>query len=144
MHSSPILAVIVICIFNIGIACALSIASIVIGSQYMSGVTCDANSFIRLSTWLITYGSVNLAGAIAAVFVVIAILNEIAPVASIIYLVLLGLFNFAWNIVGAVALFRDSPACQSLSYSLWAMVLAVLIVQWIGMVASCFSKNRND
>jgi hypothetical protein len=67
-----------------------------------------------------------------------------ASVLSIVYLVVLGLFNLAWNIVGAVSLFRDSATCQSLSYSLWAMVLAVLIVQWVGMVATCCSKSRND
>jgi hypothetical protein len=44
----------------------------------------------------------------------------------------------AWNIVGAVALFRDGMDCQSLAYPLWAMALACLIVTWANMFISCF------
>jgi hypothetical protein len=47
------------------------------------------------------------------------------------------LFMIIWNIIGAVALFRDSDDCQTALYPLWAMVLAVLIIQWI--VMGCFT-----
>lgn len=145
MHSSPIAAIIVLCIFGVGVALAFSIAAIVIGSQYMN-VLCDINSFIRLSTWLIVYGSVNLFGAFCALGVVLTLVaeNGYAMVGNIVYLIVLGLFNLAWNIVGAVALFRDSMSCQTYSYSLWAMTLAILIVQWIGMLTSCCSTSRSS
>ena len=44
---------------------------------------------------------------------------------------------FIWNIVGAVALFRDSGACETLAHSLFTMVLSVLCVQWILMILLC-------
>ncbi len=142
---SALLAIILISIFGIGISLAFSIASIVIGTQYMAS-TCDLNSFIRLSTWLIVYGSVNLFGVVCAALVVYMLATEhyATMAVNIGYLIVLGLFGLAWNIVGAVALFRDSMSCQSAAYSLWAMTLAVLIIQWIGMLVSCCSRQRND
>ena len=142
---SSIVAVVLICIFGIGAPLAVSIASVVIGSEFMDS-WCDVNSFIRLSTWLLVYGSVNLLGCFCAAAVVVTLVTEHpwASVGNILYLVLLGLFNLAWNIVGAVALFRDSMSCQSYSYSLWAMTLAVLIIQWVSMVAQLCSKKNND
>jgi hypothetical protein len=144
-QGAVLVAVILISIFGIGVSLAFSIASIVIGSQYMNSL-CDMHTFIRLSTWLIVYGSVNLVGVLCATTVVIFLVTEhyLALGFNIGYLVLLGLFNLAWNIVGAVALFRDSMSCQSNSYSIWAMTLAVLIIQWIGMLVSCFKIRRPD
>jgi hypothetical protein len=85
-----------------------------------------------LWTWLLTYGIVVLCSA--AVQIVTIILIEKLFILYILVTLLVGMFMFAWNIVGAVALFRDSPACANEAYPLWAMCLAVLIIQWIGMV----------
>ncbi len=143
MIGTAVVAIIVISIFGVGIPLAFSIASLVIGSQNMAA-TCDAGSFMLLSNWLIVYGSVNLVGTLVALTIVIMIALESpwGAIGSIVYLVLLSFFNLAWNIVGAVALFRDGMNCQTLSYSLWAMTLAVLIIQWIGMLASCCSFRK--
>ena len=76
----------------------------------------------------------------------ILLINQ-AKVLYSIFALFTGLFMFAWNIVGAVALFRDAPQCLDEAYSLWAMCLAVLIIQWIGMGLSCISgitTNKKD
>ena len=132
--------------FSVACPLAFSIASVVIGAQNMA-TTCDhmvPSAFMSLSTWLIVYGSVSLA------FVVLALLSIVLLVvqSDAFYGVYLGtnipggLFMLAWNIVGAVALFRDSAACQTLTYPIWAMTLAVLIFQWVGMVITCVSSAR--
>lgn len=140
---SVLVAIILVSIFGIGVSLAFSIASLVIGTQYMTSL-CDVNSFIRLSTWLIVYGSVNLAAVCCAILVVImlAIEHDSTIIVNYSYTIGFGLFGLAWNIVGAVALFRDSAGCQTAAYSMWAMTLAVLIIQWIGMFVSCCSVRR--
>lgn len=41
------------------------------------------------------------------------------------------IFTFIWNIVGAVALFRDSTDCHTSAFPLWSMVLSIICIQWI-------------
>lgn len=140
------LLIVTIVIFQVVSPLALSIAGIVIGSQNMM-TTCDhmPGYFMSLSTWLIVFGSVTLGFVVMAVLA-LALLISGHPSFFILYLIssiLGGLFMLAWNIIGAVALFRDSPSCQSLSYSLWAMTLAVLIFQWVGMLITCCSSVKS-
>lgn len=107
---------------------------------------CGAQSSPQLWTWLLTYGIVVL--CTAAVQIISIVLIEKLFALYIVVTLLVGLFMFAWNIVGAVALFRDSPTCQRWAYDLWAMCLAVLIIQWVGMLFSCCSgyslKDNNN
>lgn len=44
-----------------------------------------------------------------------------------------GFFILAWNVVGAVALFRDSKDCKEEATNIWILVLAILIIQWVVM-----------
>ena len=121
-------------LFLVCVSATFSIVSIVIGAQNLNS-TCDASSFIRLSIWLIVYGSVNLivlAGFLAPNGRVISVLIYVTDI----------IWNLAWNIVGAVALFRDSALCQSESQTLWGMTLAVLIWQWLHFAVICFGKKE--
>ena len=135
-----------IAIFQLAAPLAFSIASLVIGSQNM-GTTCDhsATSFLSLSTWLIVYGSLTLVFVVMTAVAITLLITGSAGffVTYGVTAILGGLFMFAWNIVGAVSLFRDSPTCQTFAYSMWAMTLAVLIFQWVGMVISCVTSTKS-
>ena len=64
--------------YSVVVPLALSIASIVIGSQYMNTV-CDRTVpswFMPLSTWLIVYGSVNLPCVLTNVLIVYLFIVE--------------------------------------------------------------------
>jgi len=123
---------------------AMSIASIVIGAEHQNA-PCSDKALVPLSTWLFVYGGVTLGLVVGAIVAVIMLLldHPSGMVVWIIGLVLGSLFMLAWNIVGAVSLFRDSHTCLDQEYPLWAMTLAVLIVQWIGFVLSCCSGGRS-
>lgn len=119
----------------------VSIASFIIAAQN-SHTTCDDQSVILLSTWL------NINGFVGICFVVCTLVLGVFAVSSeepmimcplVIIIILFSLFNIAWNIVGAVALFRDSMACQTVAHPLWAMTLASLILQWISIFCECGS-----
>ena len=129
--------------FYVAIPLAFSIASIVIGSQNLDA-TCDDASFIPLSTWLFAYGGVQLFFVVTGIIAVVLLIMDHASafILWVVGLILASLFMLAWNIVGAVALFRDSPSCMDNSYSLWAMTLAVLIIQWISLFVSCCTGTR--
>lgn len=48
------------------------------------------------------------------------------------------LFLLIWNIVGAVALYRDSTSCLTQLYPLWTMTLCILVIQWkIMCIVAC-------
>merc|ERR1711991_126475 len=100
-------------------------------------VGCSRNGKPPLPTWHMVYGIVVL--VTAAIQIVCIILINKAKILFILVTLVVGLFMFAWNIVGAVSLFRDSGECKDTNYSLWAMTLAVLIIQWIGMLVNCCS-----
>ncbi|AYV77266.1 MAG: hypothetical protein Barrevirus25_9 [Barrevirus sp.] len=135
-----VLSAVLIGIFMVGIPIAFGISSVYIGSQNMNTL-CDktvSSWFLSLSTWLIVYGSITLFYGVLSVATLTLWITQHNSFSGL-YLgtvIPIGLFMFAWNIVGAVALFRDAYPCQTQAYSLWAMVLAVLIIQWIGYVFS--------
>jgi hypothetical protein len=133
-------------------ALALSIASFIIAAQNKD-VTCDridgdssgSEVFMQLSVWLNVYGGVSL-GMIGLLVIAIALLLCGTGAGVAIYitmLILYQLFTFAWNIIGAVILFRDSMNCLKEAQSIWIMVLCVLIVQWLGFLHSCSRWSRN-
>ena len=132
--------------YSVVVPLGLSITSIVIGTQNIDA-TCDktiSSWFMPLSIWLIVYGSVNLPFVICNVAVIYFLIKERKDIMKHYnkYQIVGGLFIIAWNIVGAVALFRDAYLCQSEAYSMWAMVLAVLIVQWIFIFIGCFFGHQ--
>lgn len=97
---------------------------------------CDTSSVVKLSTWLFVNAAVSLGYCVGGLF--LCYLHFKTTRARFFGYLLLStlltcLFKLPWNIIGAVSLFRDSGSCYAASYSLWAMVLAVLILQWIIM-----------
>ncbi len=119
----------------------ISVADFVIGAQNKDA-TCDAGALVRLSTWLFINGAIGLFFAIMLVimFIVIIVVMFVKPelviapaVPLIIMIVVFSCFNLAWNIIGAVALFRDSMECLDQTKPIWAMTLASLILQWLSM-----------
>jgi hypothetical protein len=137
------LAAVLIAISMVAIPIAFGIPSVYIGSQNMN-TTCDktlSSYFLSLSTWLIVNGSVSLFYAVLSIATLVLWITEHDSYQGLYYGsgLPIGLFMFAWNIVGAVILFRDAYPCQTQAYSLWAMTLADLIIQWVGLVLSCFT-----
>ena len=127
-----IIIIIVICLPNL----ALSISSIVIGAQNL-GTTCDANSFIKLGVWLIVYGSVLLIGCVVSIIGII--LSR-----KIIYISIGSQTTFVviWFIIGWIAMYRDSIQCDALNHPLWAMCLAVQIIQSISFGCTILCGKR--
>lgn len=137
----------------------LSIADFVIGAQHKDA-TCDVGAVVSLSTWLFITGSIGLAFVIVLVitFIIVVVLGftkpELLPfplVPLVILIIVFSLFNLAWNIVGAVALFRDSMECLNSTKSLWGLTLANLILQWLSIAYTVFGGsgsarigNKND
>jgi hypothetical protein len=126
-------------LFIIVPALALSIASLVIADQYRD-ITCDG-AIMPLPIWLTVYGSISLAMVILLVASTVWFIKEYSFGFSmyIIMLTLYQLFTVAWNIVGSIALFRDSMPCLHQAQAIWIMVIIVLIVQWIGILHSIFT-----
>ena len=121
---------------------ALGIASLVIAAQNPD-ITCDG-TMIPLPTWLNVYGGTAL-GMCGVLAIAIALLTCGVPIGMYTYAgigIFHHIFMIAWNVVGAVSLFRDSTDCKDAVYSIWAMTLAVLIVQWIGFASNCCRRNR--
>ena len=132
--------------FYVAIPIAMAIPSFVIGSQWV-GTPCAQQAVVPLSTWLFAYGGVQLGIAVFGVAAILLLISEHYSSTAVagVGMALSGLFMFAWNIVGGVALFRDAHTCLDQAYPLWAMTLAVLIMQWIGMVATCCTgKSSTD
>ena len=66
----------------------------------------------------------------------------ISSITTIYILIILGIsiFSFAWNIIGAVVLFRDSMDCLEKNNPIWVMTFAYLILQWFVMLVNCCLK----
>lgn len=116
---------------------AVSIASFVIAREN-SAITCDANALVRLPTWLNVNGAVTLGCCIIAVgLYIVAITFRSALFAFLMYTVS-GLnwgFMIAWNIVGAISLFRDSMACKDTNRPIFIMVVISLAFQWLAILS---------
>ena len=123
-------------------AIALGIAALVIADQNQD-ITCDG-TMMPLPMWLNVFGGTGL-GLCGFLILALLLLTCGTPVGMYAYVgiaVLYQLFMIAWNVVGAVALFRDSSDCQEAVHPIWAMTLSVLIIQWIGFCFSCCCTSR--
>jgi hypothetical protein len=113
----------------------LIILSIVFAIQNWN-ISCDG-TMMPLPTWLLVFAIVE------TVFLIQTTISSYfkeskAGANSLTYGILLSeVFLFVWNIVGAIALFRDSGACEKVAYNIWALTLAILIISWIGMCCFC-------
>lgn len=125
-------------------AIALSIASFVIAADNKD-TTCDG-SMMPLPTWLNVYGGVSLSMVILLIVSLVMLFMEHASamIGYIVLTILYQLFTLAWNVTGAVALFRDSMDCKEEAKSLWVMTLIVLIFQWLGFIQACCTRRSDD
>lgn len=124
---------------------AVSIASLVIASEHRHE-SCDDGAVMSLSVWLIVYGSVTLAITFFSLILVgLGILMESKGAFLVIFIttILSSLWIIAWNIVGAVSLFRDSMDCLDDAKPVWIMTLVVLILQWLSLIYNCCCSGKN-
>jgi len=125
-------------------AFALAIASLVIASENKN-LTCDGD-MMPLPTWLNVYGGTSLGMCVLLIVSILLLIREhvSAMMTYIVVLIFYQLFSLAWNVVGAVALFRDSSDCKDQASSIWVMTLVVLIFQWIGFLQTCCARKSDD
>ena len=108
---------------------SLIVSSLTISIQNW-GATCGG-SMMSLSTWLLVFAIFKILYLVKSA--VAAFCRREENGAKVFYY---GAFVhilviFIWNIVGAVALFRDSYDCMTEAHSLWIMTLSVLLIEWI-------------
>lgn len=117
---------------------AAAVSAIVIGAKHQD-TTCDENALIPLHTWLFVYGGAALATIPILIALVIFLATEhFKPMLGMIAVIIATqLFMLAWNIVGAISLFRDSMDCKDEAQPLWVMTLIVLILQWLTFIQTC-------
>ncbi len=121
----------------------LAIAQFVIAGQN-TDIDCDDGAVVALSTWLYACAAVSLASSFSVLCLLGFMLSgHIKSAASLFCCIICpsGFFLLAWNIVGAVALFRDSEDCMKEAESIWIMVLVVLCFQWAGMIANSIKSH---
>lgn len=129
---------------------AFSIASFVIAGQN-ENIVCDEHAVVTLSAWL----QVNAGTGVGCLFFMTLFLvfgitceSVVAWVSLVVLLVLNWFFMIAWNIVGAVSLFRDSMECNQQANAIFVMVIIALSFQWFSILMHCCSskqaKNASD
>lgn len=145
------LVIVINIIPNLGI----SIASFVIAGQ-STNITCDG-TMMPLTPWLYVNAAIIMSYIVTTLLLLtfavilcftidkkhIDIVVNTTRKIQFTMTALYTLFSLAWNIVGAVALFRDSYACLKHAHSLWAMVLANLVFQWVFMIMN-WCSNHDD
>lgn len=66
------------------------------------------------------------------------------PIGNELSHLVVGMFSFAWMIVGSVVLFRDSTLCQDPFFGLypvWQTALACLISYYVSIVVNCITSG---
>lgn len=122
---------------------AVGILAIVIGAVYLHTTTCDGK-MMRLPIWLLVVGCVSLIGGSTSVYTIhktkdiesdeeSGVKVNAVVVKRHIGSTLIGLFLFAWNIVGAVALSRDAMPCKEQAEAVWIVTLVILCIQWLSI-----------
>ena len=125
------------------------IASFVIASHHKDA-SCGQNGIVSLPTWLIVNGAVVLGFGVVNTGVLLgAYLKESIKLGFVwmgIIIVQSLFIILPWNIIGAISLFRDSASCRyGSAHAMWAITLASLIFQWIGMCSTlCVNRSRKQ
>lgn len=114
------------------VSLATGILGVVIGAMYLNNAPCDLAAIMPLPVWLLVYGCITICTSTVMV-VVIKKDDGTKKKRTQGGNCFVGLFAIAWNIIGAVMLFRDAPTCETDAYSLWASMLAILIINWISL-----------
>ena len=142
-NTIPVFAIVILCVFVFSPGIILSIAALSIGGMY-NRITCDG-TMMPLPVWLQIYGGLELSMiSILCLLLVIGIIKEnhiMLFVFEILHIIFI-IFGLCWNIVGAVALFRDGMDCIIDARPVWDMTLALLIIQWLSIVIKCFSQKK--
>lgn len=112
---------------------ALSVASFVIASEHQH-TQCDHNAIVRLSTWLFVNGSVSSGFIIViSLFIISAMLfvDKAFYIATpaIILTLLNGMFMIAWNVIGAISLFKYSMSCKE-GYDRPLFIMTCIMLAW--------------
>ena len=111
------------------------ILAIVFGTEYWNN-NCGG-TMMPLPIWLVVLGSVATVALVVSGITIFFKDDEYGLHVLGSSLFTFGVFLIIWNIVGAVALFRDSSECKKVAKPLWNVVLAILIIQWILMCIYC-------
>lgn len=123
------------------------IAALVIAGKYPDP-DCDGK-MVPLPTWLNVYGGVGIIGGCIKTCVALCFIRKPKVVTGVIGGVIITfdlMWVISWNVVGAVALFRDSLSCQEDATQVWETVLALLIIGWVSMLCILWGCccNRAD
>jgi len=119
-------------------AFAVHIASIVIGFQNMDAA-CEHGALVEPSIWLVVNGILGLVTLVILLIMFGALVSGcddsgVCTICTVCFVALNFLFMIAWNIVGAVSLFRDSMSCITEAKPLFTMSIVVLVFQWLGIL----------
>ena len=126
---------------------AVSIAGFVIAGIHWDG-TCSDTAVVKLPIWLVVSGSISTGCLL--VMVVGMIIGMMTEYTGVIYFTMFwlkfisGMFLVAWNILGALSLFMDSMNCRNSDFSLWAVTIATLVIQWVGIFGSMYSEIKME
>lgn len=110
---------------------ALSIAGYVIAGQHYH-TSCDNSKILKLSSWLIINSTITIVGTVFLLgFYLVASGNNTYLLHVVYTNVVYVLFMLAFNIVGTIKLVKFSDVCKIEAYSLWTIVLATIIIQYV-------------
>jgi hypothetical protein len=130
-----------ICIFLISLISNLATAGLSFLAYFISPNSCSSSNILPLQVWIfgcaIAYSIISL-----LCITIFGIPYKIGAAIHFSYLFFLNLpFTIAWNIVGAIILFRDSPYCREIYSTLWYVSLSVLIYQWIFIIMTSWDMG---
>lgn len=110
---------------------SLAISGYVIAGKHYN-TTCDVEKIIPLPVWLIINSTVMLASVIILwIFYIKANTNNHFLSYTFYVNTVYVLFLIAFNIVATVQFFKYSDNCKVTDHSLWAMMLATIIIQYV-------------
>ena len=137
----------IVCIFVTFIALyyTLPIVQLAYGNHYKDSVeaTCNSTIAVSIPTWLIVEGSVGIGFVTSLIIFMLSAFSESAAMfLMLVPIILIGLFQFAWLIVGSVLFWRDCYHVMpdSLNQLMWAS----LIIGYISiLVSSRVNTDKN-
>lgn len=137
-----ILNVILGIVFGVCPTIVLGIVSFVYAGENWNA-SCDSD-WMPLPVWLVVAGVVSIVFAVVqlSVYTISLCAGLVKKTFAIPFIVLHSglsflylIFLLVWVIIGGVALFKDGSNCQDDAHSLWAMSLAVFIIESVSLVA---------
>ncbi len=128
----------------LAISLALPVTEIVMGAKYKDDVVCDT-SIVPIPAWLIVKGSVSLLYISLLGITMTAAATELTGlgVLSAIPMIVLGVFQLAWLIVGSVTFWRDCRDLdpESVNTLMWCSLIIGYVMLFIHWIASNKKKD---